>query len=147
MTTLSEVMDRLRTALPEFEQDWDRYIRSDLYGSGEHYNDVTQLARYLVEAKGGSNTAGFQSLFGVVERLLDGATADVRDLIAVGFLEDLQNLSLNTGIPLDEWGPWLQPATAEAWRMVAGVWQGFISKDDFNRYIETGVSQAPTDTT
>jgi hypothetical protein len=57
-------------AYPEFADSWTSFRVSDRFAPEEPYNDLGQLAAYLVAAMQAANTLGFDRLFGEVERLL-----------------------------------------------------------------------------
>ncbi len=78
---------------------------------------------------------GFEPVFAEVERQLATASPEVRDLIIVGFLEDLQNLSLNGNVPLAAWEPWLGNKTSEAWRVLEDFWLGRLQQGQLNSYV------------
>lgn len=141
MTQTTRIMPRLLSAFPESANEWQRSQQSDRYVPGEPYNDVGWLARQLVSSMKAAHTGDFDRFFLTVEGLLENATTDVRELITVGFLEDLQNSSLNAAIPLEAWEPWLGPSTREAWRAVTELWRGKLTADEFNSYVRGAVSR------
>jgi hypothetical protein len=134
----SQVIANLLAAFPEFEEAWTEYTSSELYGQDEPYNHLGRLAAFLVDRTRASDTNGFDRLFETIEDLLVHSTPDVRTLIVVGFLEDLQNISLNNGVTLDSWERWLGPTTTEAWGKVMDVWTGKLAPDDFSKYLQAG---------
>src|SRR5579859_901718 len=110
-----EVLPSLLAAFPEFRDTWNDYVRTGLYGPGEPYNDMAQLATFLVGRLQAAETTGFDRLFDAVDNLLLDGSREVREVIAVGLLEDLQNISLNRSLNLDSWQQWLGPTTRDAW--------------------------------
>lgn len=104
------------------------------------YTILGELARNIVLAAREHDRPGFEQVFNVVEQNLASASAETRDLLVVGFLEDLQNISLNRGIPLDTWTAWFGGHTAEAWEVVKRMWQGGVTPDAFRTFITSGVS-------
>lgn len=99
------------------------------------YSIVAELAGHLVARAEANSRAGFSDVFGAVEDGLRDATSDTRDLLIVGFLEDLQNISLNRGVPLESWLQWLGPETRSSWTVVERFWAGELSADQFNAFI------------
>jgi hypothetical protein len=136
MSRTSDVMPRLLSVFPEFGSSWEDYKKSNLYGQGEPYNDVGRLAQDLMTRMNAGSTVGFDQLFSVVEELLKDEATDVRELVTVGFLEDLQNGSLNSSIPLTTWEGWLGPRTREAWKTVGSLWSGELTPEEFKRSVE-----------
>jgi hypothetical protein len=94
------------------------------------------LATLLVDAVTDEPAIDLSNIFWDLERRLTEALPATRNLLIVGFLEDLQNLSLNRGMPLATWRRWLGPATGEAWSMIEGMWSGPISPEQFNYYVD-----------
>lgn len=141
MSGTAEVMPWLLAAFPESANAWQRYQQSDRYVPGEPYNDVSWMARQLIERMEASKTGGFHRLFLAIEALLENGSDDVRELLTTGFLEDLQNSSLNASIPLEAWERWLSPLTHAAWRAVAGLWSGESTADEFNGYLRGAASR------
>jgi hypothetical protein len=120
---------------PDFRETWNRFKSSDAYQPDEPYNHLGQLAHHLVAQLQASKVDGFAPVFVEVENQLAAASPEVRDLVIVGFLEDLQNISLNREVPLTAWTPWLGTKTAEAWTVLDDMWSGRLSPEAFKRYI------------
>ena len=137
--TTNDVVRKLVDAHPGFADAWREYVESPNYEPDHPYIDVGQLASRLVNAATTGELGDVAELFGAVEAILKDSPADIRDLVLVGFLEDLQNVSLNRGLSLESWEQWLPPRTLEGWRVVKGLWDGSVSKESFNQYIATGV--------
>lgn len=122
-------------ASPDFGETWERFKASDDYAPDEPYNHLGQLAQHLVNAIKAGKTDGFAPVFAEVEDQLATASPEVRDLIIVGFLEDLQNISLNRDVPTTAWAPWLGKKTAEAWKVLQDMWSGKLPPAEFNSYV------------
>jgi hypothetical protein len=133
-----EVMPSLLSAYPEFQEAWHAYTTSDLHGPGEPYNDIAQLASFLVSRQRASETKGFDRLFEAVECMLRTGPQAVRELLTVGLLEDVQNISLNNSVALPPWEQWLGPTTREAWTKIGEMWNGTLTPEEFNRYVRRG---------
>jgi hypothetical protein len=102
----------------------------------EPYGTMTQLARALVDRMRSGDHECFLALFAKVEHDL-AADESSRNLLIVGFLEDLQNLSLHAGVPLDHWRTWLGPEATAGWDALTKVWAGEISTSAFNAIVDT----------
>jgi hypothetical protein len=137
------VVAQLLQAYPEFADNWSRFRKSDRFGPGEPYNHLGQLADHLVGAMIAGDTQGFDQLFGEVEKLLAGAPAATRDLLIVGLLEDIQNLSMNRNVELEHWEPWLRVNTKQAWQMLRSLWAGQVTPEAFNQFVKLGQLPAP----
>jgi hypothetical protein len=136
------VVAQLLEAYPEFAGSWASFRESDMFAPEEPYNHLGRLAEHLVAAMQAANTLGFDRLFGEVEKLLVVATPATRDLLIVGLLEDLQNLSMNRNVGLERWEPWLSGYTQQAWEMLISLWAGHITPKAFNEFVKVGESPA-----
>jgi hypothetical protein len=115
---------------------WDERIRSGDVDPDLPYVAMGTLATLLVDAVTDEPAIDLSNLFRDLERRLTEALPATRKLLIVGFLEDLQNLSLNRGMPLASWRRWLGPATGEAWSMIEGMWSGSTSPEQFNYFVD-----------
>jgi hypothetical protein len=132
---IGDASEAIIAASPDFRGAWERFKASDRFGPDEPYNHLGELAQHLVDAMKLGKVDGFAPVFAEVENQLVKASPEARDLIIVGFLEDLQNISENQGVPKTAWTPWLGPKTAEAWKVLDDMWQGRLSPDDFNSFV------------
>ena len=99
------------------------------------YSVVADLARHLVARAKANSDEGFGEVFRAVETGLRDTDTETRDLLIVGFLEDLQNLSLNNDLALEAWLPWLGPETRASWAAVERFWAGELSAGQFNAFV------------
>lgn len=99
------------------------------------YSVTAELARHLAARAHANETHGFDVLFQTVEAALDEPRAEVRNLVIVGLLEDLQDVSVNSGVALDYWLPWLGPETRSSWTALQRFWAGELTPDQFNTFI------------
>jgi len=137
---IGDTSEAIIAASPDFGETWDRFKASYIYAPDEPYNHLGQLAHHLVNSIKAGKVVGFTPVFAEVEDQLTTASAEVRDLIIVGFLEDLQNISLNRDVPLTAWTPWLGKRTAQAWKVLDDFWSGRLPKGQFNSYIRGQVT-------
>src|SRR5262245_21451151 len=81
-------------------------------------------AGIVVDLYRAGSTAGFEELFERVEHHVIFAEPEEQQIVIVGFLENLKNIS--TGIDLDYavFEEWLGPETHVAWRWLEKKWQG-----------------------
>jgi len=96
-----DVVDRLIQSYEPYIEEWNAIRMRDEFDPDLPYTHLGNLAIFLVERAGVGAFDGFDLLFDEFERLLD--EAGMRNLLIVGFLEDLQNVSLNRGLVLDTW--------------------------------------------
>jgi|SRR5580704_12356345 len=91
------------------------------------------LARWLVENRSRLADAEVRALFDAVEKQLLGGTTPVRELVAEGLLEDLQNLGAKKGTPDEEWLQHLGTRTLQTWRLIQDMWAGRLTTADYRR--------------
>jgi hypothetical protein len=130
-----DVVNRLVQAYPPYASSWATYSRSDEFDPDLPYTHLGDLATFLVDRIEADQTEAFASVFAELENLLAQADSRNRDLLIVGFLEDLQNISLNRGVALDRWAVWLGGLAKDAWMAIRELWSGKLSTSDFDAYI------------
>jgi hypothetical protein len=130
----------MAATIPVVRDRWDADVRVAGIGVDEPYNQMTVLAQVLV-ANHADLTDDLARLFDAFENHLAAADPGARNLLIVGFLEDLQNASLHANLSLDWWSDWFGPLTREAWSTVQALWSGTISAAAFNAFVD----QAPGD--
>ncbi|HEV7464673.1 MAG TPA: hypothetical protein VGP96_00130 [Candidatus Dormibacteraeota bacterium] len=100
----------------------------------EHPYVVTgNLARWLVENRSRLADAELRALFDAIEQQLLGGTTAVRELVAEGLLEDLQNLGAKQGTPDEAWLQHLGTRTLQTWRLIQDMWAGRMTTADYRR--------------
>ncbi len=126
---VSDVMPLLLEACPQLRPAWEEHLK---WWQGEeergNYNDISVLARYLVENAAADRTECFAKVFHVVERMIDEGDDAVRELATVGLIEDIQNIALNTGVDHDLFLPWLGPHGRRGWYDIIRLWHGTAAK-------------------
>ena len=128
-----DTIDRLAAIVPGGVPDND-------LSEGLAYAKAGDLAHALVRDLRSGQTSYFDELFAQLELLLVGAGAlpELRDLLVVGLVEDIQNVSLNSDVALDLWEPWLGVATREGWNLIMDLWDGKVSGDELAQYVRDG---------
>ena len=74
----------------------------------------------------------FAPLFQEVERLIAEGDATMRNLLIVGFLEGLQNVTTSA----ERWEELLGPSTREAWAGINDLWLGRMTPAAFNKLVD-----------
>jgi hypothetical protein len=133
---MTPLLDRLVATTPDVARRWRAECESGGVGPDEPYNVAGALAHVLFELRA-DQAVVLGEVFRALERELSAADAGARNLLIVGLLEDLQNISLNDGVGLDYWEPWLGPVTLAAWKTLEGLWSGTVSPADFNAFVDT----------
>jgi hypothetical protein len=112
---LDAAIQRLVDVCPEFKPAWQEYLASWEGTPTGEFNHINALADWLVDLMAAQRLECFPSLFGEVEALLVGASADLRDVLVIGLLEDLQYLSTDRGVDPDIALAFLGPESRKSW--------------------------------
>lgn len=115
-----DLIRRLLAACPQLEAEWLQ-ARADDDELPLSYLQASALARVVVAGAVRGETAGFDELFAEVERILAFGTAHDRELMVVGFLEDLQRWA---GEHRDALRPWLGALALTEWDRLLYFWAG-----------------------
>jgi hypothetical protein len=129
-----EVMPRLIADFPDFRSRWERHLELWKGKPAGSYNDIVQFAHFVAEdlyPKG--KTADLQHVFDLVEHWLVNGNQNLRDLIANGFLEDLQNVASWREFGKEVLIPFLGPESRKAWNEIEKIWVGKTSLMDVAR--------------
>jgi hypothetical protein len=91
-------IDYIREVVPAVQEPDD-------ISAGLSYMIAAETARFVRDELKRANTGYFDSLFERVEDMVTHGMARVRNLVIIGFLEDLQNATLQADVPLGGLGP------------------------------------------
>ena len=123
--TEAEVMPRLIAEFPGFRPRWERHIE---FWKGEpagNYNDITQFVYFVVrDLYPSGKTEEVRHAFDLMEYWLNNGDKGVRDLVVIGFVEDLQNLASREAFAKEVFVPFLGPKSREAWDELKRIWSG-----------------------
>jgi hypothetical protein len=98
------------------------------------------LATWVVEGTPASGADDLRSFFDAVEKQIDHGTAEVRELMVVGLLEDIQNVSRHRNLSDELWIPFLGPSTLAMWRLLCAMWDGRAQPGELQRAISSPVA-------
>jgi hypothetical protein len=120
----SQVIDELVASCLGIEDAWAEHLA--WWGEDErgHFNDIAVVARYMVDSVSRGQTEAFDQIFAKVEGWLINGDEEVRNLLIVGLLEDLQNVGSWSTHGYKVFEPWLGRETERAWRWLEQVWEG-----------------------
>ena len=88
------------------------------------------LTEYLLEKAEAGDTKDFETLFNLAERMLNEGDDEVRNWVAVGLFEGLQNVASNRRadgrgtIHYNFFEPWLGPSSSDDWFALIDFWHG-----------------------
>ena len=124
MVTKEEAVRRLVTACPGFSDAWQAHLQ---WWEGEpagEYNDLGELAQWIVGRMAEGDVECFSTLFTEVEALLRDASTEIRNLLVIGLLEDIQNVAVNGSLDPDLILPYLGPESRKGWFELIEMWHG-----------------------
>lgn len=124
MSSNADAVARLIRVCPGFKDRWEAHVVQWERQPAGYYNDLGALAHWVVDRMAVSDLACLPELFREFEAILDGANEDTRDLLVVGFLEDLQNIAANREIEPDLVLPFLGPLSRAGWFELIASWHG-----------------------
>jgi hypothetical protein len=116
------VMPLIIKVCPSFEQPWEEHLDSWEGEEAGLYNDFGEFVIHLVESYRKGDTQYFKNVFDVIELLLKDGDSYVKGATSVGFLEDLQNYSANTGVDPNEFIEFLGSETLIWWKKINKFW-------------------------
>lgn len=120
---------------PEFEVRWVEHL-SDWEGNDENrgiYNDMAEIARFIVDLFEIEKTESFKEIFSNVEKYMNNEDAELVGVIKVGLLEDIQTIASNRDFGHNVFEKWLKPKSKQAWDDIERIWNGKGSLMDFIR--------------
>jgi hypothetical protein len=123
-----EVMPRLVAEFPAFRLRWEKHLDFWKGKPAGNYNDIAEFAHFVVQDLYPSgNTADLQRAFDLMEHWLVNGNQNLRDLVAIGFLEDVQNAASWQTFGRDAFIPFLGPQCRQAWNEIERIWAGKTS--------------------
>jgi hypothetical protein len=112
----SDVMPRLVVEFPGFRPRWEKHIESWEGKPAAYYNDITEFVHFIVrDLYPSGKIEEVQHAFDLMEYLLKNGNHGVRELVQIGFLEDLQNFASRQAFGKEAFVPFLGPKSREAW--------------------------------
>ena len=119
----AEVMPRLVADFPAFRPRWEKHLEWWKREPAGNYNDIAQFVHFIVEDLYPSgDTKGLQRAFDLMEHWLVNGNQNLRNLIAIGFLESLQNVASWHAFGKDAFLRFLGPQCRQAWNEIERVW-------------------------
>lgn len=143
MISESEALRRLVIACPGFQDIWRQHLNDGGHADGE-YVHIGVLADWVVDQVVEGSRECLPELFAAVERLLEGASNDVRNLMVIGLLEDIQLFALGKLSPKPGFDPdavlgMLGPRSRAAWfELIARYWDRYEPGSWRWQHTETG---------
>jgi hypothetical protein len=124
-------MLEIREAFPDFEKTWTAHLA---YWNGEPagaFMDISEFAHFVDdEFLQVANYDETRRTFLLLERLFIQGDEATRDLIGIGFIEDLQNTLSGRADGYNKVIPLLPPTLLKVWRQIEKQWAGHHSLMD-----------------
>ncbi len=130
----SNVISILREAFPDFSNRWKMHVTRWRGNSAGSYNDMSEFPFFVVEdlyEKG--NLDETRRVFALLEKLLVEADQDARDLIGLGFFENLQNFASRRPNGNKVYEQFFGPMSNQVWSELQRMWAGKSSLMDVVR--------------
>jgi hypothetical protein len=139
MLSVDDIVPAFLAACPGMLPAWAKHV--EFWGQDERgaYNDMTVIARYLVDCCERGQVGEFPAAFALLERCLAEGDDRAREAATIGIIEDIQNIASHRPFGAEAFTPWLQPLSRSAWDKVAAWWREVGSLADMLRN-ETGVA-------
>jgi len=132
-------MPRLAADFPLFRPRWEKYLELWNGKPAGGYNDIAQFAHFVVEdIYPLQKTEDLQRAFDLMEYWLVNGNQNLRELVRIGFLEDVQNVASGQSFGKEAFIPFLGPQSRQAWDEIERMWAGKTSlmevvQDEFKK--------------
>lgn len=110
-----KAFETITAKVPDFQPRYERFLAEWQGEDTPWYLAMGELAHYIVELYEQGNTSQYQKLFSAVELVLQSGDAEIQNLIWVGLLEDIQNVSSHRSFGQDVFRVYLGPRSLIAW--------------------------------
>ncbi len=122
--TREEMFPLILAACPSFAPIWSEFVDDWQDEKDLTYTlALSDLARHLVSKLEAGETAEFPATFEVVEHLHIHGDDYVREAIALGLLEDLQNTSIYKTAEPEQFRPCLRAESERWWDKLYAFWE------------------------
>ncbi len=128
-----DLMPLFLEACPEFVPSWQKHLE---WWNGEDagaYNNISVLARFIIESYESEDLEPIKRIFALTESLLEKEELQITEILTIGLIEDIQNISLGRPYGCDVFLKFLGPRSTHAWNKVIEMWKGKSSLMDMIR--------------
>jgi hypothetical protein len=125
----------LRESFPRFEQEWLEHLAFWHGETAGPYNDINVFAHFIVdELFVHQQYEEGRRAFLLLDQLFLVGDDATRDLIGIGFIEDLGNITSNRADGHTTIIPYLPPTLHEVWKIIDNLWAGHHSLAEVLRW-------------
>jgi hypothetical protein len=125
----------LRESFPRFEQEWLEHLAFWHGETAGPYNDINVFAHFIVdELFVHQQYEEGRRAFLLLDQLFLVGDDATRDLIGIGFIEDLGNITSNRADGHTTIIPYLPPTLHEVWKIIDNLWAGHHSLTEVLRW-------------
>ena len=126
-----KLMAELCREFPQFEKPWKEHLADWNGEPAGAYNDISVFAHFIVtQIFEGRQHEEAKRAFVLLDRLFAGGTEETRDLIGIGFIEDVANISSWRMDGRAAILPLLTPLLLMVWQEIDRQWTGHASLMD-----------------
>jgi hypothetical protein len=118
---------------PEFAGPWREHIAYWAPDRAGAYNDMGELARFVVNSYAGGSTDVVARALARVEQLLQSNDEQTNGLLVVGLLETIQTIASHHSFGGSAFVGFLGPISRRAWAEIERAWEGQSSLMDVIR--------------
>jgi hypothetical protein len=126
--TEADVMPRLVAEFLGFRPRWEKHLA---FWKGEpagNYNDIAEFVNFVVQdLYPNQKSEDIERAFDLMEYWIENGNQNLRNLIAIGFLESLQNVTSWQTSGKEVFIPFLGPLCRQAWNEIERTWAGKTS--------------------
>jgi hypothetical protein len=136
-----DVVPAFLAVCPTIDEAWQDHLLfwGDELDRGD-FNDVAVIAHHIVDCFEHENVSEFPAVFALLERCLVEGDDLVRNLAAVGLIEDIQNIGSHRSFGPWVFYEWLEPESRVAWNQLCSFWQQ-VSESNASGLLDSTSSQ------
>lgn len=129
-----DIVPLFLSACPGLKNPWDEYLEKNRDREERlRFIEMAVIARYIVHCLKSGDEGSVSGAFMVVERCLAEGDDQVRQLVIVGVLEDIQTLSGWEDVDLRAYDSYLGDKARGAWEELRQAWMGVSGLADMVR--------------
>lgn len=133
MLNKGDIVPLMLKACPSVKDAWQEHLKFWEGKKAGDYNDIAVFAHHIVECYVQNKTKEIDDAFETIEQLIKDGSEEIRSIVVVGFIEDLQNIASHDDFGYKVFEPYLRPASRQGWNDIIEQWKGKSSLADVIR--------------